>query len=185
MKSKINNFSHMCGKYLIKTNKVMSKTVINSLLTGAMIIVMLGCTKNREKSADELLQDETMANEIMETISNDHEMMMNMMDHMKQSDHAMQLIAGNKGMMQHIMGNRQMMKNMMMQDSAMTNMIMGDIMEMMEQDSVFCNRMSIRMGGNKHMINTMMNMMHQKGMKMGEGKEKENMHMQMHRHGDM
>lgn len=74
---------------------------------------------------------------------------------------------------------------MMRKDSSVSDMMMGNIMNMMEQDSVFCDRMSNMMMRNDHMMNTRMGMMHQKGMMMGDGEDQEKMHMETHKYEGM
>ncbi|WP_285655771.1 hypothetical protein [Allomuricauda sp. NBRC 101325] len=130
-----------------------------SLKIMALTLMLVGCSQAKKQSVDEVLMDPTMRDAIMENISNDHQMMMNMMGHMMDNYHAMQMIMGNQEMMHSMMGNRQAMMNMMMQDSTISNMMMGNMLKMMEQDSTFGNRMTNMMMGNQHM----MSMMQQKG----------------------
>ncbi|WP_428741335.1 hypothetical protein [Tenacibaculum sp.] len=139
----------------------------------ALTLFLSGCSQAQKQSAEEILKDPKMQDSIMVAICNNHQMMMNMMEHMMDNDHSMKMIMENQNMMQHMMGKQQMMMNMMKQDSTMSNMMMGNMMQMMEQDSLFCKRMTNMMMGNKHMMNTMM--------EIKKGKKQENMHM----HGNM
>ena len=127
----------------------------NSAVIVALTLIFVGCSQAQNLSAEEVLKDPKMQDAIMETIANDHQMMMNMMGHMQNNQHAMQMMVQNKNMMHTMMGNRQGMMNMMMQDSTFSNMMMGNMLDMMEQDSAFGNRMSRRMMGNRHMMGMM------------------------------
>ncbi|MGN7516062.1 MAG: hypothetical protein ACTHOM_16915 [Allomuricauda sp.] len=127
----------------------------NSAVILALTCILVGCSQAQNQSAEELLRDPNMQDAIMENIASDHQMMMNMMGHMVNNEHAMQMMAQNQDMMHSMMGNRQAMMNMMMKDSTFSNMMMGNMLEMMEQDSAFGSRMSHRMMGNQHMMDMM------------------------------
>lgn len=135
-----------------------------ALVLGMIGLLMAGCSEQKEPSVSEMLKDNAKQDQVMDEIFNNPEMMNNMMGHLMKSDHAMGMMIGNQDMMQHMMGN---------------------MMNKMEQDSVFCNRMSNMMMGNDHMMNTMMGMMRQKGMMMGDGEDQEKMHMETHKYGGM
>ncbi|WP_127020678.1 hypothetical protein [Flagellimonas beolgyonensis] len=127
----------------------------NSLMILVLTLFLVGCSQAQKQSAEEVLKDPAMQDAIMENISSDHQMMMNMMGHMMDNDHAMQMIMGNQEMMHTMMGNREAMMNMMMQDSTISKMMMGNMLQMMEQDSAFGNRMTNMMMGNQHMMDMM------------------------------
>lgn len=94
------------------------RTIINSLIVAAFTLLFAACSKAQDQSAQEILQDTTKQNEIMETISHDNQMMMNMMGHIKNNNHAMQMMAENQNMMQDtttsnmMMGNKHLMNTM-------------------------------------------------------------------------
>lgn len=119
-----------------------------------LMVIITGCTGKAQNTA-EILKDGQRREEIMVAISNDHDMMNEMMDHMMKSDHAMQMIEGHQGMMRKMMGNRQMMMNMMEKDTVMAKMMMDNMMDMMEKDSTMSNMMGGMMMRNKHMMGMM------------------------------
>lgn len=123
-----------------------------------MLMVMItGCTGQAQNPA-EILKDEQRREEIMVAISNDHDMMNEMMDHMMKSDLAMQMMEGHQGMMGKMIGNRQMMMNLMEKDTVMAKVMMDNMMGMMEKDSTMSNMMGGMMMGNKHMMGMMQQM---------------------------
>ncbi len=109
-----------------------------------LAIIISGCT-GQAQTTTEILKNGQQREEIMAAISNDHEMMDEMMDHMMESDNAMQIIQDDQGMM-----GRMMEKDTEMAVGMMNNMMGGMMM------------------GNEHMMNMMRNMgkshtmMHQK-----------------------
>ena len=132
------------------------KTLQTLSITVLMATTMISCQSNaQEQTAKEMLADSVRQKEIFDAICNNHEQMMQFMDHMMQNEHAMQMMEGNHKMMQHMKGNHQMMMNMMKQDTAMAGMMMGNMMQMMENDSAMCNMMGSKMMDNQHMMDMM------------------------------
>lgn len=134
--------------------------------------LMSGCNGQAQETA-EMLENEQQREEIMTAISNDHNMMVEMMSHIMESNHAMQMMEGNTAMLGRMMGNRQMMMDIMVKDTAIAKGMMDNIMVMMEKDSTMCSMMGGMMMGNEHMMGMMQNkgksmnmikggMMHQK-----------------------
>ncbi|MEZ4970909.1 MAG: hypothetical protein R2814_14865 [Flavobacteriaceae bacterium] len=105
-----------------------------------LIIMINGCT-DKSQNTTEILKDRQQREEIMMAISNDHEMMEEMIGHMMKSDHAMQMMEVHQGMMEKMMGNHQMMINMMEKDTVMAKMMMRNMMGLIEKDSTMSNMM--------------------------------------------
>jgi len=118
------------------------------LITG---VFLAACSGPKSQSADELLKDPEKREEIMTAISNDHQMMSNMMDHMMKNDHAMQMMKGDK---------------------AMKNTMMQHMMKMMQNDSAMCRMMGEMMMKNERTKGMMMDMMKKNGMNDNEMMEK-------------
>lgn len=118
---------------------------------------ILGCA-DQKQTPEVILANKETRDQVMGAISDDNEMMNEMMAHMMQSDHTMQMMEGNQGMMVKMMGNHQVMMQMMEKDTAMASMMMDQMMGMMEKDSTLCNTMCKKMGGNKHMMDMMQQM---------------------------
>ncbi|MCQ0110063.1 hypothetical protein [Zhouia amylolytica] len=155
------------------------KTKIGFCLAFIMTMVLLGCAQEKNVQADEMLKDETKQNEIMTAIVEDHEMMMNMMDHIKKNDHAMQMMRGDSVMMYDMMQGNQMV-DLMRGSPKMMGTMMQYMMKMATEDTTACKAMGSMMMGNEHMMRMMQDLMHEKGM-MGNGKTSQ-MHMEQHQH---
>jgi hypothetical protein len=109
-----------------------------------LLALISGCTGQAQTTA-EILKNEQQREEIMTAISNNHEMMDEMIGHMMESDNAMQIMQDNQVMIGSLME-----KDAAIAVGMMNNMMGGMMM------------------GNEHMINMMRNMgkshtmMHQK-----------------------
>ena len=131
-----------------------------------LLAMITGCSNNvKEQTSKEILNDMQKQEEIMITISNNHEMMTNMMEYMMKSEHAMQMMEGNQVMMNHLMDGEHMM---------------GNIMQMMSTDSIMCRNMQQMMMNNEHMNKVMMEMSNRHGM--GNGKVMMEGHMHKNNH---
>lgn len=97
-------------------------------------IFLTSCADNRTLSTEELLQDPAKQEEIMIAISNDDQLMANMMDHMMKNGHSMQMMMENRAMMGKMtrggsaMGMRGGNHGMMQPDSTLCRMMM-DMLE--------------------------------------------------------
>ena len=120
---------------------------LQSICVIILLILISGCTGQAQTTA-EILKNGQQREEIMAAISNDHEMMDEMLDYMMDSDHAMQMMEGDQGMM----------GRMMEKDTAMAAGMINNMMAMMEKDSTMCNMMGGMMMRNKHMMDMMQNM---------------------------
>ena len=74
---------------------------LHLILQRIYIILLLGmtigCSNNvKEQTSKEILNDTQKQKEIMNMISNNHEMMSNFMKHMIKSEHAMQMMMATK-----------------------------------------------------------------------------------------
>ena len=176
---------------------MMMKRIMN---TSLLLLIITGIISFRssaqEQPAEETLNNPQQRIELMKAISNDHDMMTEMMNHMMENDHAKQMMGGNYQMMQRMMSDKKMMMSMMEKDSSMAKIMMGNMMEMMENDPAMCKMIGGIMMNNKHMMDTMHGMngdnggmmkgsmmmcpMHGK-MKMGEGMDSEKKNMMHHK----
>lgn len=123
-------------------------------ISGIAFLLLCSCA-NKTQTAPEILSNEQLRNEIMETVSNDEEMLAEMMSHIIHSDHSVELLQGNRQIMHEIMANNQMMGGMMQKDTVMAGKMMERMMGMMAKDSSFCKMMSKKMSGNNHMMGMM------------------------------
>lgn len=126
------------------------------LYLGLIMVALLTytCYEPSKISTEDLLSSNETQGEVFEAISNNHELMTNMINHMIQNEHAMEMYKGNSDFMTKMMsGDMEMMKMNMM-----------NMMNMMERDSVLCSNMQSLMMNNEHMRSMMMQMMHQEGM---------------------
>ena len=112
----------------------------------------------QDKSAADLLKDDAKRTEIFKTILNDHQLMMEFMDAMKDNDHAMMMIQNNPD----IIGSPSVHGTEMSCDHHMMGM-KNDNPEMMQ--NMKCNMMdmsgkdSTRCGNNREMMNEHHSMM--------------------------
>lgn len=137
----------------------------------SLIVLFTACAKDEEKPVNKNLRDDTERSDIMKSISADHDMMIEMVDHMSKSENAMQVIVDDHNMRNQIMGDKDLMMGVMEEDTAMLRMMMGNMMTIMENDSVVCKMMSGMMWKDKHMKGIMRHMgkkMEMKDMEMME-----------------
>ena len=113
----------------------------------AMIFSVASFAQHQHAPAKDLLKDKTMQDSIMTAITNDHQMMNNMMNHMMQNKDAMQQMMQNKKMMQ-------------------------EVTDGITKDSSQCQKMMAMMMDNKDM-HEMMNMMMKKDKMNGGDKIKQ------------
>lgn len=126
----------------------------------------------QEQRVADLLRDEETRSEIFKAILNNHQLMLEFMDAMKDNDHAMMMIQRNTGMMgsssmaemkmsdeHHIMGmkneNSEMMNQMtgiMKENPQMIPEIMGKMMDISENDSTVYKQMIEVMSKHPHMM---------------------------------
>ena len=135
--------------FLNKKSKTMKTTIKFTTVTLAAALILTAC---QEQSADKILSNETKRKEIMQTIANDQEMMMEMMKVVMESEHGM-MMSGNKEMMNMMHKNPEMMQGMMQH-----------MMRMAQSDSTMRNKMTGMMTHNEDMMQSMMQMMNEKGM---------------------
>tara|TARA_R110002167_G_scaffold116792_4_gene292232 strand:+ start:1493 stop:1945 length:453 start_codon:yes stop_codon:yes gene_type:complete len=121
-----------------------------------MLSVMLSCV-DKKQTPTEILGNRETRTEVMQAISNDQDLMTEMLGYMQQNDRAVQMMLGNQGMMGKMMGNQKMMMGMIEQDTAMAGNMMDNMMAIMEKDSTMCKTMCRRMSGNQHMKMMMQN----------------------------
>ncbi|UGU14686.1 hypothetical protein LS482_13370 [Sinomicrobium kalidii] len=139
--------------------------------------VLLGCVREKEKSTGELLKDQATQNEIMETISNDHEMMTNMMEHIVRNDHALRMIISNTTVIRQMIQGDQMMSMMMESpDPDRMHTMMQRMLNMAASDTAACRMMGNTMIENDHMKNMMHGLMNKKSM--AEKRKTMQMHME-------
>jgi hypothetical protein len=122
----------------------MSNLKIKLVIT-AMMLSVVSFAQHQHAPAKDLLKDKTVQDSIMTAITNNHQMMDNMMNHMMQNKHAMHQMMENKKMMQ-------------------------GITEGIATDSSKCQKMMAMMMDNKDMHEMMTNMMMKKD-KMSDGDE--------------
>jgi len=116
------------------------------------------------RSIEQALADEPQRKEVMQTIVNNQEMMTEMVGMMMNNEQGKMMISGNKEMMGMMMGNQQMMQDMVKESPGIMQNMMQNMMQMCQNDSSQCNQMAEMMSGNHAMMQSMMGMMHQKGM---------------------
>lgn len=104
---------------------------MNNTIKIAILLIMTGffTACQQPQSAEQVLSDETQRKEAMQTIANNHEMMMEMMDVMMNSEHGTMMMSDNKEMMGMMMDNQQMMQDMVKGNPGM----MKGMMDMMHQ----------------------------------------------------
>lgn len=132
----------------------MKKSIILLLIIG--LLTIYSCDQKPDVS--KMLENQEIKNEIFKTIADNQDYMMGFMETMQNSEHAMQLMQGNKMMMGNMMKGQGM--QMMMDDSTMMKSMMGNKIMMR-------NMMHQMMSDSTHM-NSMMQMMNQKGMMSNE-----------------
>lgn len=137
----------------------MKKSIL--VFIAATAVFLTAC--NQQPSTEAVLENESQRQEIMETIADDHDLMMEMHQTMMNSEHGKMMMMQDEGMMQMMMGNKAMMKKMMDKPEMRQQMIQN-MMQRMEQDSTMQQRMTGMMANHKGMMKSMMIKMHQKGM---------------------
>jgi hypothetical protein len=116
------------------------------------------------RSTEQVLAEEPQRKEVMQTIVNNPEMMTEMVDMMMNNEQGKMMMSGNKDMMGMLMGNQQMMQDMVKENPDIMQNMMQNMMQMCQNDSSQCNQIAEMMSGNPAMMQSMMGMMHQKGM---------------------
>ena len=116
------------------------------------------------RSIEQVLADEPQRKEVMQTIVNNQDMMTEMVDMMMNNEQGKMMMSGKKEMMGMMMGNQQMMQDMLKENPDIMQKMMQNMMQMCQDDSSQCNQMAEMMSGNHAMMQSMMGMMHQKGM---------------------
>ena len=132
----------------------MKKSIIFLLVTG--MLTAISC--NQKPDVNKMLENQETKKEIFNAIADNHDYMMEFMETMQNSEHAMQMMQGNKMMMHKMMRGNGM--QMMINDSTMMKSMIGN-KNMMRQ-------MMQHMVADSTEINSMMQMMHQKGMMTSE-----------------
>lgn len=120
--------------------------------------------QQQPQSTEQVLADEAQRKEVMQTIADNHEMMMEMMDVMMNSEHGKMMMSGNKDMMGMMMGDKEKMMGMMKEKPEMMHGMMQYMMQMCKSDSSQCDHMAQMMSDHHGMMKSMMGMMHEKGM---------------------
>jgi len=77
------------------------------LLMAVLGSLLAGCSQG-DQSVDELLKDEGKRSEIMEAITNDHEMTMALLDHLLKSEHALVMMRSSHELMDALIGGEGM-----------------------------------------------------------------------------
>ncbi len=113
------------------------------ILSAVGLISLNSC--NQKTDLKEMLQNPETRSEVIKTISENRDYMVEFMDNMPNNQQAMQMMQGNKKMM-----------GAMMQGAGGTQMMM--------KDSTMMHSMMNGMMSDGKMMGTMMKMMHQKGM---------------------
>ena len=124
----------------IKPSKIILKSYFNSntMKNTIKIVILLMMTGlftacQEPQSTEEVLADETQRKEVMQTIVNNDEMMMEMMGVMMNSKDGKMMLSRNKEMMGMMMDNQQMMKDMSKANPDMMQGMMQNMMDMMHQ----------------------------------------------------
>lgn len=162
-----------------------SKKMTTKLKHSIGILIALffvGCSQERTTQVDELLEDTTTQNKIMETISMDHELMNNMINHITHSDQAIHWMESDTTFMQHMMRGDQM-KSMMRENHELMKGIMQQMMGLAATDSTVCKAMGEIMMGDEHMMRMMQDMAGTNGELTEKGNGKQ-MHMQHHKNNN-
>jgi hypothetical protein len=141
-----------------------------------LMITGLFTACQQPQSTEQVLADEPQRKEVMQAIVNNQEMMTEMADMMMNNEQGKMMMSGNKEMMSMMMGNQQMMQDMVKENPGIMQNMMQNMMQMCQNDSSQCNQMAEMMSGNHAMMQSMMGMMHQKGM-MNEESYKNGMNM--------
>lgn len=134
------------------------KTVVLLMFAG----FFTACQESQ--TTEQVLADEAQRQEIMQTIVNKHDMMMEMMGMMMNGQYSKMMMSGNKEMMGMMMGDQQIMQDMMKETPGMMEGMMQNMMEMCQNDSAQSDYMIEMMYGNHMMMQGMMDKMHQNGM---------------------
>jgi hypothetical protein len=144
----------------------------------------------QENEVTGLLNNSESRTAIFSAILNDHQLMMDFMDAMKDNNHAMMMMRSDSAMMgnpsmggMHNSGEHKMMgmnndsaemmhqkKGMIKQNPDMRKKMMGNMMDMCEKDSIQCKHMAEVMSDHPQMMQMCMHKMKEKGMMGADGK---------------
>jgi hypothetical protein len=139
----------------------------------------------QDKEIKSLFDNSEKKTEIFNTILNDHNLMMEFMDAMKNNDHAMMMMQNSSMMGNSSSGGMQMsgehhmtgemgnenetvqhMMGVMKDNPEMMPEMMGNMMAMCEKDSTLCEGMTKVMSQHPHMMKMSMQKMDEKGLTM-------------------
>jgi hypothetical protein len=108
------------------------KPLIKTLFL-AGIILFSACS--RKPNTEELLQDDTTRHNIMQAISNDHNMAVEMVHYLTTTDASRDLMQGSCTFMESALAS-----DIMKKDTGMQNLFISNMVHMMNRDSVMCDK---------------------------------------------
>lgn len=106
------------------------------LLAG--VIILGACAK--KQSAQQLLKDDKMRDEIMTAISNDHNMTEEMINHLTTIPASREIVLGSCTVMDTIMAS-----NFMRRDTVMQENVLSGMLRLLRKDSILCDKTCTRM----------------------------------------
>jgi len=131
----------------------------------------------QDKEVSEFLNNVESRTVIFNEILNDHQLMMEFMDAMKDNKHAMMMWSDSSmmGMNDNQSEMMHQMMSKMKQNPDLMQSMMGNMMDMCERDSTHCKQMAEVMSEHPHMM--MMGMQKMKEKESGESNDTNNHHM--------
>lgn len=128
-----------------------------SIIAGTM---MGGCAEVREKTAEELLQNPKMEDEIYSAILNDQKRTEKMMERMMNDESCKMMMMKNSSMVK-MMCSSDKIDSLMHHDMHMMENMTNNLMNIVERDSVVCDKTCATMMGSDRFRKRMMeHMMH-------------------------
>ena len=112
-----------------------------------------------ESNSEKVLSHKETRKQMMDTIANNSEMMMEMTDAILNSKHGKMMIQENEKMMRMMTENKDAMGKMMKNNPDIMNNMMSGMMEAAKGDSAKMSGMVQTMMGNQQMMHMMQNMM--------------------------
>ena len=124
-----------------------------TILLAMMIMGMtFSCSRIKEKSAEELLENSKMRDEVYSAILNNHDYSTGLLNKMMESEKCKMIMTGNLSMMK-MMCTSDKMENLMNTDKEVMENLTGKLIKRMKTDSVVCDHTCTMLMENEQLKN--------------------------------
>ena len=122
------------------------------LITGIIAIIVIGCIGTKEKSADELLKNPTMEEDIYTSIIKDTAHLSKFMNKMMANESCKSMVEKNNSLVKMVCMSEKI-DSLVSNDKQIREKVTGNLFKKMEADSVVCDETCIRLSKNQYLNN--------------------------------